>query len=72
MVFTFLIGGRGCIDVEIFWSLRQSDPRKYRLQTMVYKEERLTILSTYVSTINQVPHVFGEHYFAGHKHKYME
>ena len=36
------------------------------------KEEKLAILITYAFTINQVPHVFGEHYFVGHKHKYME
>ena len=36
------------------------------------KEEKLAILNTYAFTINQVPHVYGEHYFAGHKHKYME
>ena len=36
------------------------------------KEEKLAILITYAFTINQVPHVFGEHYFAGHKHEYME
>ena len=35
------------------------------------KKEKLTILNTYAFTINQVPHVFGEHYFAGHKHKYI-
>jgi hypothetical protein len=43
-----------------------------QLPTKVQKEEKLTILNTYPFTINQVPHVFGEHYFAGHKHKYME
>jgi hypothetical protein len=36
------------------------------------KEEKSANLNTYAFTINQVPHVFGEHYFAGHKHKYME
>ena len=36
------------------------------------KEEKLIILNTYAFTINQVPHVFGEYYFVGHKHKYME
>jgi hypothetical protein len=36
------------------------------------KEEKLTNLITYAFTINQVPHVFGEYYFVGHKHKYME
>jgi hypothetical protein len=36
------------------------------------KEEKLANLTTYAFTINQVPHVFGEHYFAGHKHEYME
>ena len=36
------------------------------------KEEKLAILITYAFTINQVPHVFGEHYFIGHNHKYME
>jgi hypothetical protein len=40
--------------------------------TKVQKEEKLAILNTYVFTINQVPHVFGGYYFAGHKHKYME
>jgi hypothetical protein len=33
--------------------------------------EKLANLITYAFTINQVPHVFGEYYFAGHKHKYM-
>jgi hypothetical protein len=32
----------------------------------------LTNLITHAFTINQVPHVFGEHHFAGHKYKYME
>ena len=36
------------------------------------KEEKLAILITYAFTINQVPHVFREHYFARHQHKYME
>ena len=36
------------------------------------KEEKLVILNTYVFTINQLPHVFGEHYSVGHKHKYIE
>jgi hypothetical protein len=36
------------------------------------KEEKLANLTTYAFTINQFPHVFGEHYFVGHKHKYME
>jgi len=36
------------------------------------KDEKLAILNTYAFTINQVPHVFEEHYFAGYKHKYME
>ena len=40
--------------------------------TKVKKEEKLTILNTYAFTFNQVAHVFEEHYFAGHKHKYME
>jgi hypothetical protein len=35
------------------------------------KEEKLAILNTYAFTIDQVPHVFGEYYFAGHKYKYM-
>ena len=43
-----------------------------RPPTKVQKEEKLTILNTYAFTINQVPHEFGEHYFTGHKHKYME
>jgi hypothetical protein len=34
--------------------------------------EKLVNLITYAFTINQVPHVFGEYYFAGHKHEYME
>ena len=29
------------------------------------KGEKLAILITYAFTINQVPHVFGEHYFTG-------
>jgi len=36
------------------------------------KEEKLANLNPYAFTINQVSHVFEEHYFAGHKHKYME
>jgi hypothetical protein len=36
------------------------------------KEEKLANLITYAFTINQVSHVFGEYYFVGHKHKYME
>ena len=36
------------------------------------KEEKLANLITYAFTINQVPHVFGEHYFVGHKYEYME
>ena len=43
-----------------------------RPPTKVQKEEKLTILNTYEFTINQVPYVFGEYYFVGHKHKYME
>ena len=43
-----------------------------RPPTKVQKEKKLAILNTYAFTINQVPHVFGEYYFAGHKHKYME
>jgi len=43
-----------------------------RPPTKVQKEEKLSILNTYAFTINQVPHVFGEYCFAGHKHKYME
>ena len=35
------------------------------------KEEKLTILNTYAFTIDQVSHVFGDHYFIGHKYKYM-
>jgi hypothetical protein len=31
----------------------------------------LANLIIYAFTINQVPHVFREYYFAGHKHKYM-
>ena len=34
------------------------------------KEEKVTNLITYAFTINQVPHVFGEHYFVGHNHIY--
>ena len=36
------------------------------------KEEKLANLITYAFTINQVSYVFGEHYFAGHKHEYIE
>ena len=36
------------------------------------KEEKLTILNTYAFTIDQVPHVFGDCCFVGHKYKYME
>jgi hypothetical protein len=43
-----------------------------RLPIESQKEEKLAILIIYAFTINQVPHVFREHYFAGHKHKYME
>jgi hypothetical protein len=39
--------------------------------TKLQKKEKLGNLITYAFTINQVPHVFGEYYFAGHKHKYM-
>jgi hypothetical protein len=35
------------------------------------KGEKLANLVTYSFTINQVPHVFGDYYFAGHKLKYM-
>jgi hypothetical protein len=34
------------------------------------KEEKLLYLCTYAFTINHVPHVFGDFYFACHKHKY--
>jgi hypothetical protein len=40
--------------------------------TKLQKEEKLANLITYAFTINQVLHVFGEYYFAGHKHKYKE
>jgi hypothetical protein len=40
--------------------------------TKLQKEEKLANLITYAFTINLVPHVFGEYYFVGHKHKYME
>jgi hypothetical protein len=43
-----------------------------QLPTKLQKEKKLANLITYAFTINQVPHVFGEYYFAGHKHKYME
>jgi hypothetical protein len=46
---------------DIFWP-----PIKWQ------KEKKLANLVTYALTINQVPHVFGDYYFAGHKHKYME
>jgi hypothetical protein len=36
------------------------------------KEEKLVNLITHAFTINQVPHVFGEHHFAGHNYKNME
>jgi hypothetical protein len=36
------------------------------------REEKLANLIIYEFTINQVPHVFEEYYFGGHKHKYME
>jgi hypothetical protein len=36
------------------------------------KKGEISKLVTYAFTINQVPHVFGDYYFAGHKHKYME
>jgi hypothetical protein len=36
------------------------------------KEEKLANLITYAFTINQVPQVFREYYFVGHKHKYMK
>jgi hypothetical protein len=36
------------------------------------KGEKLANLVTYAFTINQVPYVFGDYYFAGYKHKYME
>ena len=36
------------------------------------KGKKLANLNTYAFTINQVTHVFGEYYFAGHEHKYME
>jgi hypothetical protein len=41
-------------------------PIKYK------KEEKLANLITYASTINQVPCVIEEYYFAGHKYKYMK
>jgi hypothetical protein len=43
-----------------------------RLPIKLQKEEKLVNLITHVFTINQVPHVFGEHHFAGHKYKNME
>jgi hypothetical protein len=36
------------------------------------KDEKLENLIRHAFTIDQVPHVFGEHHFAGHKYKYME
>jgi hypothetical protein len=36
------------------------------------KEEKFANLIIYACTINQIPLVFGEYHFAGHKHKYME
>ena len=43
-----------------------------RPPTKIQKEEKLAILNNYAFNINQVPHVFGEYCFVGHKHKYME
>jgi hypothetical protein len=43
-----------------------------RLPIKYKKEEKLANLITYSSTINQVPHVFGEYYFTGCKYKYIE
>jgi hypothetical protein len=40
--------------------------------TKLQKEEKLANLITYAFTINQIPHVFGEYHFVGHKHEYME
>ena len=34
-------------------------------------EEKVAILNTYAFTIDLVPHVFGGHYFTGHKHQSM-
>jgi hypothetical protein len=53
---------------DYWWSLMIKSDCQLRFK----KEEKLIILNTYAFTIHQVPHVFGEHYFAGHKHKYME
>jgi hypothetical protein len=38
----------------------------------VTKGEKLANLVICAFTINQVPYVFRDYYFAGHKHKYME
>jgi hypothetical protein len=38
-----------------------------RLPIKTQKEEKLANLNTYAFTINQVPHVFEEHYFVGHQ-----
>jgi hypothetical protein len=43
-----------------------------RLPIKLQKEEKLANLITHKFTINQVPHVFREHHFVGHKYKYVE
>ena len=63
------------------WDLRGSDfPQAHCWQSLTIKsdhqlrhkkEEKLAILNTYAFTIDQVPHVFGEYCFVGHKYKYM-
>jgi hypothetical protein len=50
-----------------WWSLSIKSDRQ-----LSEKGEKLANLVTYALTINQVPHVFGDYYFAGYKHKYME
>jgi hypothetical protein len=45
---------------------------KYDHQLSYKKIRKLANLITHAFTINQVPHVFGQHHFAGHKYKYME
>jgi hypothetical protein len=53
---------------ELVGGLYRSNMTPIKLQ----KGEKLTNVITHAFTINEVPHVFGEHHFAGHKYKYME
>ena len=62
----------GRTKISMWGSLLAIFNDQIRQPIKTQKEEKLAILNTYAFTINQVPHVFGEHYFAGHKHKYME